>query len=194
MSGLPASLKQSLAIIGATKVDQQPLIRDVNCHPMGDVLTAEQRSYCMSRIRGKNTRPELMIRLGLYALGFRYRLHRRDLPGCPDLVFPKYRAVIFINGCLWHAHKCHLFQWPRTNAQFWRQKINRNRRNDLRATTQLLDKDWRVLTIWECAVRGRLRLDPETLFDRITKWLVSRQRRLHIEARDVGLRMGESAR
>jgi DNA mismatch endonuclease, patch repair protein len=150
---------------------------------MGDVLTATQRSYCMSRIRGKNTRPERFIRLGLYAIGFRYRLHRRDLPGCPDLVFPKYHAVIFINGCLWHGHGCHLFQWPKNNAQFWREKINRNMENDLNARRQLLDDDWRILTIWECAVRGRRRQDPETLFARVVVWLRSQRKCSQIEGR-----------
>lgn len=150
---------------------------------MGDVLTALQRSYCMSRIRGKNTRPERLIRMGLFGLGFRYRLHRRDLPGCPDLVFPKYRAVIFVNGCLWHGHKCHLFQWPKSNAEFWRQKITRNRRHDVTAIRQLIENDWRVLTIWECAVRGRNRSDPEALLTKVVSWLQSRRKCLLIEGR-----------
>lgn len=155
---------------------------------MGDVLTAEQRSYCMSRIRGKNTKPERLIRAGLYSLGFRYRLHRRDLPGCPDLVLPKYCAVIFINGCLWHGHNCHLFQWPKNNAEFWRHKIGRNRRNDTKAITELLDTNWRVLTIWECALRGRLRHDPEILFRKITRWLGSKRSRLDLRCRTVRLK------
>lgn len=90
---------------------------------MADVVTPEKRSKMMSGIQGKNTKPELTIRKGLHALGFRYRLHGKTLPGKPDLVFPKYKAVIFIHGCFWHAHHCHLFKWPSTRVDFWQEKI-----------------------------------------------------------------------
>lgn len=147
---------------------------------MADVLTARQRSYCMSRIRGKDTKPEHFIRHGLFALGFRYRLHRRDLPGCPDLVFPKHFAVIFVHGCLWHGHECHLFQWPATNADFWRNKIMRNRERDAHAVQQLRSAGWRVLTVWECAIKGRRRMSPTKLIDRIAQWLRSNRVRSEI--------------
>jgi DNA mismatch endonuclease (patch repair protein) len=152
---------------------------------MADVLSAAQRSYCMSRIRGKDTKPEHIIRRGLFALGFRYRLHRRDLPGCPDLTLPKYRAVIFIHGCLWHGHECHMFKWPSTNADFWRRKITTNRANDSKTMARLKELDWRVLTVWECAVRGRGRLNPDKLLSRAAAWLLSSRRADVIQGRRV---------
>lgn len=147
---------------------------------MPDVLSPQQRSYCMSQIRGKDTKPEYLIRKGLFALGFRYRLHQRSLPGCPDLVLPKYKAVIFVHGCLWHRHKCVLFQWPRTNAEFWRRKIDRNCQNDERNLIKLQSSGWRVLTVWECALRGKTRLDPAVLMNKIVRWLSSRRKRAEI--------------
>lgn len=140
---------------------------------MPDVLSAAQRSYCMSRIRAKDTKPELMIRKGLFAMGFRYRLHQRRLPGCPDLVFPRYGAVIFVHGCLWHRHRCELFRWPKTNAQFWRRKINKNSKNDKRNVRNLRTQGWRVLTVWECSLRGRHRMEHAALIARIAGWLRS---------------------
>jgi DNA mismatch endonuclease (patch repair protein) len=131
---------------------------------MADVLSREQRSYCMSRIRGKDTKPEYIIRKGLFALGFRYRLHQRSLPGCPDLVFPRRRAVIFVHGCLWHKHECPLFRWPKTNAEFWRNKITRNSRNDARNIVKLNAAGWRVLTVWECTLRRK----PSSLIKGVT--------------------------
>jgi DNA mismatch endonuclease (patch repair protein) len=152
---------------------------------MADVLSTEQRSYCMSRILGKDTKPERTIRHGLFALGFRYRLHRRDLPGSPDLTLPKYHAVIFIHGCLWHGHECHMFKWPSTNAEFWRRKIMTNRANDLKAIERLKDLDWRVLTVWECALRGRCRLDSTTMLNRVVRWLNSGRRGGVVKGRPV---------
>jgi DNA mismatch endonuclease (patch repair protein) len=147
---------------------------------MSDVLSPTQRSYCMSRIRGKDTRPERLIRRGLFALGFRYRLHRRSLPGCPDLVFPRHQAVIFVHGCLWHKHECDLFKWPKTNAGFWRRKISRNSNNDEKNVAELSLAGWRVLTVWECALRGRKRRKPEKLMRDIARWLMSERRRREI--------------
>ena len=124
---------------------------------MADVLTREQRSYNMSRIRGRDTKLELIVRHGLHSRGLRFRLHRGDLPGRPDLAFPKYRAALFLNGCFWHGHDCPMFKWPRTRSEFWRRKISRNRRRDRAAVASLKDRGWRVLTIWECALKGRQR-------------------------------------
>ena len=148
---------------------------------MADVLSPKQRSYCMSRIRGKDTKPERLIRKGLFALGFRYRLHKRSLPGCPDLVFPKYRAVIFVHGCLWHKHQCDLFRWPKTNAEFWRRKITKNSENDARNLAKLNSAGWRVLVVWECVLRGKHKLGNERVIDRIARWLPSAQRRSEIQ-------------
>jgi DNA mismatch endonuclease (patch repair protein) len=140
-----------------------------------DVLSPAQRSWCMSRIRGKHTKPEMLIRKGLFALGFRFRLHVKDLPGSPDLVLRKHNAVIFVHGCLWHGHECHLFKWPRTNSGFWREKIKRNVRRDQGDVRLLRTAGWRVLTVWECALRGCRRTDPTVLMAEISAWLLSRR-------------------
>lgn len=134
----------------------------------------------MSGIRGKNTKPELMIRKALHARGFRYRLHC-DLPGKPDICLPKHRAVIFVHGCFWHGHGCHLFKWPKTREEFWRAKIERNREVDARAMDALLQAGWRVATVWECALKGR---EATRSFDEVTDllahWIVADERRLDI--------------
>ena len=143
---------------------------------MTDVLSPTQRSYCMSRIRGKNTKPERLIREGLFALGFRYRLHQRNLSGCPDLVLSKYRAVIFVHGCLWHGHECELFHWPRTNPLFWRKKITRNHYNDEGNLAKLRSAGWRTLVIWECAIRGKQRMKEQKLIRKVAAWLSSEKR------------------
>lgn len=121
---------------------------------MADVLTEEQRRLNMSRIRGRDTKPEMILRRGLHALGLRYRLHRKDLPGKPDLVFPGHRAVILVHGCFWHWHGCPMFKWPDTRRQFWREKIAANRKRDQAALERLRQAGWRVLVVWECTLRG----------------------------------------
>lgn len=115
----------------------------------------------MAGIGPANTKPELIIRRGLHALGYRYRLHTKDLPGRPDLVFPSRRAVIMIQGCFWHGHDCHLFRWPSTREEFWRAKISGNIVRDRRVRDQLLDLGWRVLEVWECTLKGRERRPVE---------------------------------
>lgn len=147
---------------------------------MPDVLSSTQRSYCMSRIRGKDTNPERLIRTGLFAMGFRYRLHRRSLPGSPDLVLPKHRAVIFVHGCFWHKHGCELFRWPKTNAEFWRNKISKNSRNDKQNLIRLGAEGWRVLTVWECSLRGKRRMDQTVLIGKIARWLRARKKRTEL--------------
>lgn len=125
----------------------------------------------MSGIRGKNTRPELLIRKYLHGRGLRYRLHDKRLPGKPDIVFPRYRAVILIHGCFWHGHDCHLFKWPSSNETFWREKITKNIAVDERAVTLLNERNWRILKIWECALKGKQRWPLELLIDEIVYWL-----------------------
>ena len=122
-----------------------------------DVLTPQQRHLNMSRIRGKNTKPERVLREGLHALGLRFRLHARTLPGRPDLVFPKYRAAVFVHGCFWHGHGCQLSTTPATRRAFWTKKILDTRKRDTRAALTLNEAGWRVLTVWECGLRGRHR-------------------------------------
>ena len=129
----------------------------------------------MAGIRGKNTRPELAIRSALHRLGYRFRLHRKDLPGKPDLVFPRHRAVILVHGCFWHGHDCHLFRWPKTRREFWQQKISSNVARDRRHLSELAVRCWRVATIWECALKGRTRLPIDTVAARCAAWLVSDQ-------------------
>lgn len=138
---------------------------------MADVLTPAQRSHNMSRIRGKDTKPELLLRRGLHAAGFRFRLHRKDLPGCPDLVFPSRRAVIFVHGCFWHGHACPMCKMPATRPEFWRAKIEANHARDLRSVTALQSAGWRVLIIWECALRGVARLSEGEAVDHCAAFL-----------------------
>lgn len=122
-----------------------------------DPLTLEQRRLNMSRVRGKDTKPELLLRRGLHASGLRYRLHGAKLPGRPDLVFAGRRAVIFVHGCFWHGHDCPLFRLPGTRTEFWSSKIEANRVRDGAAVEALRSHNWRVLIVWECAIRGPAR-------------------------------------
>ena len=146
---------------------------------MADVVDSATRSRMMSGIRGKNTKPELLIRKALHARGFRYRLHC-DLPGKPDICLPKHRAVIFVHGCFWHGHECHLFKWPSTRPEFWRAKIARNCEVDQAAEQRLLATGWRVATIWECALKGKSRLTLDDVVQRCADWLISDRERLMI--------------
>jgi len=127
----------------------------------------------MAAIRSRDTKPELVLRRGLHALGFRYRLHGRNLPGRPDLVFPKFQAVLFVNGCFWHGHSCDLFRWPKTREAFWRDKIGANIIRDQRAITALQNAGWRTGIVWECAIKGRGRLEPAALIAAVANWLRS---------------------
>ena len=119
----------------------------------------------MSRIRGRDTKPEMLLRRGLHARGLRFRLHARDLPGRPDVVFPKYRAVIFLHGCFWHLHNCPRFKWPATRRSFWRAKIEGNRERDATALIALSEARWRVQIVWECALHGTGRRPVEDVLD-----------------------------
>lgn len=121
---------------------------------MTDVVDSATRSRMMSGIRSKNTKAEVEIRKRLFAAGFRYRLHDKKLPGKPDIIFPRYKAVIFIHGCFWHAHDCELFKMPSTRPAFWRKKLKRNREKDEENNSLLKGKGWRIMTIWECSFRG----------------------------------------
>jgi len=136
-----------------------------------DVLTPEQRQRCMASIKGRNTKPEIVLRKALFSLGLRYRLHLKRLPGTPDLVFPKYRAAVFVHGCFWHGHGCKLFVVPATNREFWLQKIGGNRSRDEQAIGALHGMGWRVMTVWECALRGRDRLPLDVVVSKINRWL-----------------------
>ena len=118
---------------------------------MADVHSKEIRSFNMSRIKGKNTKPEMLVRKFLHANGFRYKLHDKSLPGKPDIVLPKYHTVIFINGCFWHGHKnCKYFVVPKTRTDWWLNKINGNIANDTKSLKALKKEGWKIITIWEC--------------------------------------------
>lgn len=127
----------------------------------------------MAGIRGKHTKPELMIRRGLHALGFRFRLHDRNLPGAPDLLLPRWRAAIFVHGCFWHGHDCHLFRLPGTREEFWRKKIARNRERDTEVEALLERAGWRVMQIWECSIKGPRKIGVEPVISLVADWLRS---------------------
>ena len=121
---------------------------------MADVHTLQQRSYNMSRIKGKDTKPEMMVRSFLHTNGFRYRLHVKHLTGKPDIVLPKYKTVIFVNGCFWHGHKnCKYATIPKTRTDWWLQKINGNKANDTKHLLALRKLHWRVISLWECELK-----------------------------------------
>lgn len=123
---------------------------------MADVHTPEQRSYNMSRIRNKNTKPEELVRKYLFSQGFRYRKNDSRLPGKTDIVLPKYKTVIFVNGCFWHGHEgCRYFVWPKNNAEFWKEKITRNIQRDKHNRELLSDQGWRIIEVWECELKKK---------------------------------------
>jgi DNA mismatch endonuclease (patch repair protein) len=137
----------------------------------------------MAGIRGKNTRQEIFIRKSLHAKGFRFRLHAPYLPGKPDVVLPKYRAVIFVHGCFWHGHDCHLFKLPGTRTEFWKSKIAGNSERDEKVVRKMEESGWRVMTIWECALRGKESLQPDQVIGIIASWITSRSRSKEIRGK-----------
>lgn len=147
---------------------------------MIDIVDKKTRSRMMAGIGGKDTRPETLIRKALFRQGFRYRLHDRNLPGKPDLVLPKYRAVVFINGCFWHGHDCHLFKWPKTRANFWKQKIEGNVSRDQRNLVKNKSLGWRVAIVWECAIKGKTRRPLEEIVYDLASWLDGNEREIVI--------------
>lgn len=130
-----------------------------------DVHSPAVRSYNMSRVRGRDTLPEMLIRKGLHSRGHRFRLQSRELPGRPDLVFPRRHAVVFVHGCFWHGHSCPLFRQPATRPEFWLSKIESNRARDARATEKLSALGWRRLIVWECSLRGPSRRPIDAVLD-----------------------------
>ncbi len=118
-------------------------------------MDAEQRRRLMARFRGKDTKPEIVARRMLHRMGYRFRLHRKDLPGRPDITLPRHRAVIFVHGCFWHRHAgCHLATTPKTSLEFWQAKFARNIERDLSNVRRLEDDGWRVLVLWECETKS----------------------------------------
>ena len=134
-------------------------------------MTPQQRHLCMSHIRSKDTKPEQLVRQALWHKGFRYRLHVKDLPGKPDIVLPKYKTAIFVNGCFWHGHKgCKDFVIPKSNTAFWLEKIGKNKNRDEQNITALISAGWKVITIWECELKKPvIEATLSELFQTLTK-------------------------
>jgi DNA mismatch endonuclease (patch repair protein) len=139
---------------------------------MADIVDTATRSRMMAGIRGKNTKPEMLVRRLLHQSGFRYRLHVKDLPGTPDIVLPRYNAVIFVNGCFWHGHNCRLFKWPQTRQEFWHDKITRNHENDQKSREALLTDGWRTGVIWECMIRDNVK---ESWLPHLIDWILGNE-------------------
>ncbi|MFZ7104864.1 MAG: very short patch repair endonuclease [Peptococcaceae bacterium] len=150
---------------------------------MSDIVNSEVRSRMMSGIRCKDTKPEIIIRHHLHALGYRYLLHDKRKPGKPDMVFPKYNAVIFVHGCFWHGHDCCLFKWPQTNQDFWRIKIEKNKQKDIENHIKLINAGWRVMVIWECALKGRSRMKIDKIIQITSEWLCSSELQSEIRSK-----------
>ncbi len=127
----------------------------------------------MAAVRSRDTKPELLIRRALHASGLRYRLNVRDLPGRPDIVLPRCKAVIFVHGCFWHRHECDLFRWPTSRTEFWREKLNANAARDMTAAEALGKAGWRQAVIWECALKGRKKRDFQDTMQRLIAWIGS---------------------
>ena len=141
---------------------------------MADIVSRAQRSKIMSKIRARDTQLELSIRRGLHARGYRYRLHDKKLAGTPDMVFPKFKSVVFVNGCFWHGHDCELFRLPSTRRDFWAKKIDSTRNRDFRAREHLISSGWRVLAVWECSIRGSNRKPIQSIVDQVANWLMQK--------------------
>lgn len=152
---------------------------------MTDIVDSETRSRMMAGIRGKDTKPELALRRSLHALGFRYRLHAKGMPGKPDLVLPKFKAVIFVHGCFWHRHPgCRYASTPATRPEFWASKFGANVARDRAARSALLLAGWRVATIWECAMRSETGVAAAR--DIVAGWLQSGGRELEVGENNIG--------
>jgi DNA mismatch endonuclease (patch repair protein) len=150
---------------------------------MADVVDRHTRSRMMAGIRGKDTRPELVVRKALFARGHRYRLHDAKLLGKPDLVFPKYRSVVFVHGCFWHGHRCHLFKWPATRKKFWSDKIMANRKRDRLVRASLIKTGWRICTVWECAIKGESDRAVDSVIRRCSGWLPGKRISIELGSR-----------
>ena len=150
---------------------------------MADIVSTEVRSRMMSGIRSKDTMPEITVRKGLHRLGFRYRVNDRRIPGKPDLHFPKWNALVFVHGCFWHGHDCHLFRLPKTRTGYWNAKIEKNRERDRLTESNLMAGGWRLAIVWECALKGRQRLEQQQMLDGLAIWLRSDNVRIDIRGK-----------
>lgn len=147
---------------------------------MTDTVDRATRSRMMSGIRSRNTKPETILRKALHRVGFRFRLHRADLPGKPDIVLSKYHAVIFVHGCFWHGHGCPLFKLPETRGEFWKSKIEKNVIRDAKKINELVNMGWRVAIVWECTLRSLQKVGSDDLVLILANWLKSSDKRIEI--------------
>jgi DNA mismatch endonuclease (patch repair protein) len=137
-----------------------------------DVVDSATRSRMMSGIKSKNTLPEIRIRKALHARGFRYRIHVPNIPGKPDIVLPKYNSLIMVHGCFWHGHSCRYFKVPKSRTQFWLDKIGKNQARDQVQLSALTDTKWKVLIVWECAIREMRKEKGHDIIDQIERWIL----------------------
>jgi DNA mismatch endonuclease, patch repair protein len=140
---------------------------------MTDVLTWEQRHRCMSSVRSKDTGPEMLLRSVLHRAGLRYRLHDGTLPGSPDLAFPRFRAAVFVHGCYWHSHGCYKSTVPKSRRAFWEAKFSANRERDERNIRSLRERGWRIMIVWECALKGKTSWSAVVVANTVKEWLQS---------------------
>lgn len=148
---------------------------------MVDHVSREKRSQIMAAVKGRDTRPEYIVRKLLFSAGYRYRLHVKKLPGKPDIVLRKYWAVIFVHGCFWHGHGCHLSKTlPKTRKVFWRKKISSNKIRDEKTLNQLIFNGWRVCLIWECALKRQGKIEEGKLLKILSQWITARRKHLAI--------------
>lgn len=145
---------------------------------MTDIVSRDKRSAMMSMIRGKNTKPEMTVRSLLHRAGFRFRLHVGYLPGRPDIVLPRHKAVLEVRGCFWHGHACHLFRLPATRKEFWKEKIETNVSRDKRNSDLLMQAGWRLMIIWECSLKQGL---APGFVESLTDWILSGQQHAELE-------------
>jgi DNA mismatch endonuclease (patch repair protein) len=150
-----------------------------------DTVDSQTRSKIMGRVGQKNTGAEMLLRRALHRKGLRYRLHDRSLPGSPDIVFPRFKSVLFVHGCYWHSHGCYRSTIPKSSREFWTNKFETNRTRDERTRKLLVSQGWRVLTVWECALRGKLSSPVEDVANAVGDWLESEAQMGEIEGRSV---------
>lgn len=147
---------------------------------MVDKVDSQTRSKMMSRVRNKNTNIEVKVRKALFAKGFRYKINDKNLPGSPDIVLPKYKAAIFVNGCFWHGHDCSKGQLPKSNIEYWKTKIIKNKKRDVENIEKLLALGWKVATIWECALKGRNSIPLNVLISQLEHWITFGRNKIDI--------------
>jgi DNA mismatch endonuclease (patch repair protein) len=158
---------------------------------MADVVSPAKRSSMMSGIKSENTRPELHVRKVLHRLGYRFRLHRKDLPGKPDIVLPRYKTALFVHGCFWHGHEdCTLFRLPHSREEFWSDKISANRARDKRSTEALQKLGWKTFVVWECAIKGRSALSEGHFAQLLNEGVLSTERAEDIRGMNKSSNLG----